>query len=358
MLLTSHFSIQTTMATALNGNAQDAQAAIDNAIHRQFNWQAELFFTDIENFPNRAIDLFQFTDKNRFRERRQSSKSNSSEQAPHFVIFDRKKYPPNDDGMKRLCTALKVEGIKSGTSLIYRSTANVLSCFRCRRHRGRHSKVILPNNFHNPHHAATTHSENDNIEQPDDIPSDENFDEDGVRLGIRSYRYHRDRSMCRADGKSAVRGTSTMRPLLSDETCKVSLRLRMKEGPDGYIYLKTGCGHRFYSFHPKPQAGDLRFAKRHISDSTFKLITSGAKVSIGTGSLRCILLENQSELVSRGSIQRIQMEPEFLSTKEQDPKQSTASQMVHWLQKHATDPGVALQYCFLSCRQSRYPGYH
>ena len=42
------------------------------------------------------------------------------------------------------------------------------------------------------------------------------------------------------------------------------------------------------------------------------------------------LLENQSELVSRGSIQRIRMEPEFLSTNEQNPKQSTASQMVHW----------------------------
>ena len=55
-----------TMTTVPIGTAQDAQADIDNAIHRQFNWQAELYFTDLENFDNQAIDLFQFTDKNHY----------------------------------------------------------------------------------------------------------------------------------------------------------------------------------------------------------------------------------------------------------------------------------------------------
>ena len=342
------------MTTVPIGTAQDAQADVDNAIHRQFNWQAELYFTDLENFDNQAIDLFQFTDKNHYHFRRQSSKSKSTEELPHLVIFDRKKYPPNDDGIKRLCTALKIEGIKSGTNLVYRSQAHVLSCFRCRKHGPRRSKVIPSTNI--PDQPNGSPMDNNDTAQPDNILSDKTFDNDGVRLGIRPYRYHRDRSMNRCGGKSSVRGTSTMRPVHAEETCKVALRLGVKEGPDGYIYLKQGCGHRLHSFHPKPQKGDLCFAKRHISDSTYKLITSGAKVSVGNGSLRCIVLENQSELISRGSIQRIRMEPDFLTNNEQ--RESTASQMVHWLRKHAADPNVGLCYCFLSCRQSRYPGYH
>ena len=203
--------------------------------------------------------------------------------------------------------------------------------------------------------VVTDSNQTDNTQHPfNDISNNahsnlgkenKSFDEDGVMVGIQRYHYHRDRSYCQVDGKTSNRGTCTMRPFESEETCKVSLRFGVKEGPNGYIYLKQGCGHNLHSFHPKPQKGDLHFQKRHFLSKSSQLIASGGRASMGNGALQYIVLENQQELVSCGSIQRLQLD-------------STASQMVNWIRTNAADPNINLRYCFLSCTGINNSGYH
>ena len=184
------------------------------------------------------------------------------------------------------------------------------------------------------------------------IDSSKDFDEDGIQLGIRSYTYHRDKSNERPDGKSSQRGTCSGRPLHIEETCKVSLRFGIREGHDGYIYLKQGCGYAFHTNHPKPIPGELSLKSRHLSESAVAVIKSGGNASIGSGSVRYFVLEHKQELISRGSMQRLQMVPSFLQNSSNPVNEhSTASMMINWMRKNASDPNVRLRYCFLSCRK-------
>ena len=235
---------------------QLAQTTIDDAISRQFNWTAELYFSDIKNSNGDPIDLFHYTNKEIYKQQR----SSQVERSP-CVIFDRNKYPPNKDGLRKLCIAIKTEGIKYGTNLISRNNPLVLSCYRCKKHSSKVKGL----------RRTSGDCDGENKENARDVDTDilvehgvclngvhsHQYDQDGILLGIRSYQLHRDRHNARADGKYAIRGTCTMRPTNSTDTCQVSLRLGIQEGTNGYIYLKQGCGKATHTFHPKPRQGDL-----------------------------------------------------------------------------------------------------
>ena len=51
---------------------QLAQTTIDDAISCQFNWTAELYFSDIENSNGDPIDLFHYTNKEIYKQQRSS----------------------------------------------------------------------------------------------------------------------------------------------------------------------------------------------------------------------------------------------------------------------------------------------
>ena len=317
------------------------QTAIDDAIHQQFHWHAELYFNDVEGHEN-PLELFQFTNKECFTAQRSTVKH----ERKHLVIFDRKKYPPDKDGIKKLSMALKTEGIRKGTNLISRNNPLVLSCYRCKKHTPSQSAE----------EALHTQSNTQQEQHSAESEEDPQFDEDGIMLGIRSYRIHRDKAQARANGKTTKRGTFTMRPIQSDQTCKVSLRLGVQEGPNGYIFLKQGCGHATHSFHPKPCPGDVPFRTRHLKDSTRQLILSARTASTGSTAIRYLVLQNQHKLVGRGTIQHVQMVPEFL--RHPSENHSTAFAMVSWLREKSQDSSVNLRYCFLSCNPLHDPGYH
>ena len=87
---------------------------------------------------------------------------------------------------------------------------------------------------------------------------------------------------------------------------------------------------------------------------------SGGNASTGNTALRYLVLENQHELVSRSTIQHIQMLPDFLhqNQTQHSDKASTASLMVNWMRTNANDQNVNLRYCFLSSHSVRNPNFH
>ena len=302
----------TTPSTAI----QDDEVERDDGNNPSQSWKASLLFDHVEGSCH-PVDLFQYTDKEKYKRRHTTSQP--------LVIFDRTRFQNTPEGLNLLLCELKKSALLDGTTLISRKGGIELRCHRCR--------------IYQSHKKSPT---NDNHLQ---------FDEHGRKNGTRKHAYHRDRGFARNGGRSCPRNTATCLPISKEEKCNVFLRLGIQEGENGFIYLKQGCGNCIHTNHPQPFRAELALQKRHIGVSTQTLIRSGGNANVGSTSMRSLILEHQSELVSKGTVHHIQLEPEFLSNAQSDNNiaASTAEKMVSWLRAKANDPTVNLHYCFLTC---------
>ena len=305
-----------------------AQKAIDEALEAAETWSATLPFDKVEGFGGATIDLFDFT----------CSKAHKRVtcRTPPKVIFDRALFPATKDGVSALTKEIKTIGMIHGTVLVNSKDPLILSCQRCRTHKSHKKKRTAGE-------AMDDEGETDDIE----------FDDDGVKVGMRECHFHRDNSHRRAGGKKLSKSRSTALPLEREETCKVCLRFGMtveKEEKDSFIFLKQGCGSSKHTGHPRVMSGDLHLKKRHLDVSTQQLIRDGGRAAVGGGSLRNLVLTNQQSLVSRGTMARIRMIPACLE-EESSQEKSTATHLIEWLCEKAQDEEVNLRHCFLSTKQ-------
>ena len=288
------------------------------------SWKATLTFSRVEGISG-SIELFQFTNKQEFRRCTPAS-------IPK-VVFDRTHYSNTEAGLQLLIKDLKKAALREGTNLVSRGARGMeLRCHRCRLYASAKKQSLV----NNPAQTQQTNTKN--------------FDNRGIKLGIRSHTYHRDKTNNRVGGRTLSRSTTTGLPTTKESLCSVCLRLGIKEGENGYIYLKQACGDNIHVNHPKPLPNELSHQTRHLCPAALKLIQSGGNASVGSTSMRSLVLEHQNELVSKGSVCRIQM---VQDDSEGDGENSTtAAKMVKWLRCKAADPAVNLHYCFLTCKKN------
>ena len=266
-----------------------AQKIINEALEELECWNATLPFYDVEGLAeNEHVDLFTFTDKNLHP--RKDFNPNPK------VIFDRKKYPPTQEGLSSLKTNIMAIAQLYGTILTKKSDALSLVCQQSRPCKPKKKTLV-------------------DTQTPLELPlqnfEEDTYDQDGVKIGIREYYYHRDNAHRRKGGKSSVKGCSTVLPLTREETCKVSLRFDIQntDPNGGFIYLKEGCGCAKHTSHPKEIPGHRALTKRLCPEETRKLIENGVHASVGGGSLRNLIRIHQNSFVSRGTMQSMRLEP-------------------------------------------------
>ena len=109
-------------------DSSNGVSRLNRELHALNNWKAELFCSDIIGYEN-PVDLFQFTDRSRYKATR--CKPTNKTQT-HPIVFDSSKFPPTKEGLNKLLCHLKKLGMAHGMNLISRSSSGVLSCYRCR----------------------------------------------------------------------------------------------------------------------------------------------------------------------------------------------------------------------------------
>ena len=185
---------------------------LNDVIEQNNTWVAELPFPDIVGRDD-PVDLFSLIGKGK---KTHTKKCSSKPE----VIFDPKKYPPNKEGMISLCNNIKSIGLNNGSSLTNNDRSNVLTCYRGRLFR----KYVDKKNISNDE------SNNENSNE---------YDEFGVKCGVRNHSFHNNRKNCRPNGRSDVRASNTKKPLSRDCLCKVRLVFDFfkKDEPSGFIFF-------------------------------------------------------------------------------------------------------------------------
>lgn len=179
------------------------QELIDNELLNLSNWKATLHFSDIEGLEDgEKLDIFQCcADK-------QWSYQTLSGRHLHQVAFDQQKYPPTTEGLKKLTKCLAATATLEGTQLIHRNGPFELNCHRSRRQqKSKPTKKPIkeapcPTNNYPilSQDPATVQQDAPQIEETD-------FDEDGVKIGIRVHKYHRDKTSNRLGGQKLQKCT-------------------------------------------------------------------------------------------------------------------------------------------------------
>jgi hypothetical protein len=149
------------------------------------------------------------------------------------------------------------------------------------------------------------------------------------------------------EGKK-TRKTYTTRPTHKKITCLLALHLGLREDKYYYLVVVTGCNR--HCFHPPVQPGSQALHIRHMAyNSARKLAIDAGKSSAGGTTSRYLLKENQDHYVSKSSMHRLQALPQYRSEEpcEEEPNSSTATQLIDWLNRMATDPKSYLGYCIL-----------
>lgn len=334
----------------------ESQSEIDKEIQKLQSWHASLPFHHVEGFEV-PVDLFKYTNKYF----KPPSKRNQVLPVCPTIIFDRQRYPPNAKGLKDLSKDLQSSAIESGTELLNRHNKYRFNCFRCRCHdrtSKKKKKLSKPDDNALSDLVAEIHPSNlddESVEEhvnatlvESETQNANDFDENGVKIGIRERHYHRDQSYRRTKAQGLKRGTSTRLPLVSERQCKVCIVIDLHE--DGFYYMRTGVGNNKHSFHPQTNPDHYKTKYRHVSHETKQLVENGTDASSGTAALRSMVFTNSNEYLSRSLLRRLQLEPKFLEASGSNT--STAPQLVNWLRKKASDPKVNLGYVVLNQRKS------
>ena len=336
-----------------------SQSEIDSEIAKLQCWDATLPFDNVEGFPG-SVDLFHYTDKS-FKPKPKSKDHDAVPSLP-LIIFDRQKYPPTKDGLKKLNADLIASAKSNGSELQNRHTQFRLNCFRCRCHdrskkKGKKNQeavedttnknelsdvvAVLPPS-HLDDESVETHVNANLVDSADHAGAD--FDENGVKVGIREHHFHRDKSYRRERASGLKKGSSTRLPLVKENWCKVALVL--DEHEDGYYYMKTGLGNKSHVFHSRTNPEHQKTTLNEVSDKTKQLVKQGHDACAGTNALRSMVFASSNEYLSVSTLRRLQMVPECLQSSG-DPK-STARQLVNWLRSKASDPAIKLGYVVLN----------
>ena len=90
------------------------------------------------------------------------------------------------------------------------------------------------------------------------------FDEHGVKVGIREHHLHRDQSYRRERAEGLKKGSSTRLPLVSANQCKVQMLIALHK--DGFYYMKTGFGFKSHSFHSRTNPEHHKTKYNKVSD--------------------------------------------------------------------------------------------
>ena len=237
---------------------KELQLSIDQCIMELCDWTATLPFANIEGISKgEEIDLFLHVAES-------TTKANPYTFEVDFdpIRFNRSKYPPTKDGLRLLSTELNKIAWLHGTQLINRQTGFTLNCSRCSI-AGSHKKKKAP--------------PSDNS----DDARDPEYDENGIKAGIRQHHYHCNRNYNREKGRQGKKTTYTTRPTHKEFTCSLTLRLGLRE--DKYYYLVIGTGCNRHSFHPRVQPGSQSLHIRHMTYSARKLAMTDSGKSSAVG---------------------------------------------------------------------------
>ena len=258
------------------------QSEIDKEIAILQCWDATLPFDNVEGIVG-SVDLFHYTDKSF----KPPSKTDQTTQRPPLVIFDRQKYPPSKEGLNKLNADLIASASKHGSELQNRHNQFCLNCFRCQcqdrsKKKGKKKKDVQVDDDKNElsDHVAVlppSHLDDKSVEEhinanlvDSDNHNSIDFDEHGVKIGIREHHLHRDKSYRRGKAKGLKKGSSSRLPLVKENQCKVQLAIA--EHKDGFYYMKTGFGVKSHSFHSRTNPEHQKTKFGDVSDKTKELI--------------------------------------------------------------------------------------
>jgi hypothetical protein len=226
-------------------------------------WCRPVMFAGIEGHSGQ-VDLFSLTGpENR-----------------HFrnLIFDRAKYPPTPDSLKRLLSDIQAAANKQGIRLVNGGKLGVLVCQRSRRFRDEKKK-----------HLPKLFSSNSFLQEK-----------------IRAYSYNRDRTNQRKLGKSAPRGTHTCLPVDVDDQCKARITITQFDAHDdqtGYLYIRGGFGCHIHTNHYQVAPDHVRVSLSNLNAPTVKSITQASRALLGAGNTRSLALEAGQTYVSSSQMQ-------------------------------------------------------
>ena len=298
--------------------------ALNNELLSMQTWRAHLPITGLRGHAiGEIVDLFDYTGT--------QHRCGKGEEHLSPIQFDPSLFPPNKDGMKSLTTHLKVIALQHGSNLINRNQPCVLNCYRC-------------------HLYDSTKSSRAGDPLIDD------FDSDGVKLGIRQHIMHNSRKKNRTSGREKNRGTKTVLPLHPCMLCKVRISLRIHK--DQYIFMLTGFGNSQHIFHTKPRDGSMILYARHLSDSTKTVVRSCGSATIGTPSTRYVTFEQTNDFISASTARTLKLQS---VSNCRSPVGSNANELINWLREMALDNTSRMGYCVLShCKNgsSSLMSYH
>jgi len=289
-------------------NSSSSSAVLDELMAMQ-TWNATLPFSGLIGMDaDEEVDLFDYTHPVYRRD-----------QAPHTspIKFDPLLYPPNKDGLKKLNIELKMIALKHGSNLIGRNSPFILDCFRCH--------LYKPNNVEKSSVGYTN-----------------DYDGDGVKVGIRQHVMHHNRKKIRTSGRQRNKGTKTRLPMDASFRCNVKLSLKIYEG--NYIYMLSGYGNRKHVFHTRPKDGSMNLFARHCGTETRKIAQSCGKAAIGATSSRYVTFEHCNDFLSASTARVLKLQ----SIVKEGSSTGKAQELIKWLREMAIDESSRMGYCLLS----------
>ena len=245
------------------GSLNDIFNNLDQCIHTlKQPWCCPVMFDCVEG-QDSPIDLFSLT--------------GPENRHVHDYIFDRIKYPPTLDSLKRLISDIQAAANLQGIRLVNGGRIGVLVCQRGRRFRDEKTK-----------HFSKDFTTNSFLQDK-----------------IRAYSYNANRSNQRKTGQMAPRGTYTCLPVEPDTQCKVRLTItqsKAREGASGYLYIQGGFGCHIHTDHFKVAPEHVRITSPNLNQKTVVAIQQASRAFLGAGNTRSIALEAGDTFVSNSQM--------------------------------------------------------